>query len=298
MTQRFPSKRLPQWCCQSWSIVVLVLVAAVLMGHGTRLPAAAQDPMVTNRLGMTFVLIPAGDFMMGSPETEIDRGTSEIQHPVTISQPFYLQTTEVTVAQWRAVMGRRFFARKRGAGDMPVIKVSWKDCQKFIRKLSRMTGAHYGLPTEAQWEYAARAGSVTAYFWGDQIDCRRAMYANNPMKYDACVSVNRDRGWEPGCRAPVKQYPPNAWGLYDMHGNVWEWCADFFQRYSKASEVDPCKDDSGQDRVRRGGSWFSPGYACRSANRAYGHPMSRMQNTGFRVVMLPPVRPVRTDSPD
>ena len=115
MTQRFPSKRLPQWCCQSWSILVLVLVAAVLMGHGTRLPAAAQDPMVTNRLGMTFVLIPAGDFMMGSPETEIDRGTSEIQHPVTISQPFYLQTTEVTVAQWRAVMGRRFFLPANGA---------------------------------------------------------------------------------------------------------------------------------------------------------------------------------------
>ena len=289
-----PSK----WWCRPWSILALYLFAVVVIGHGTRLPAAAQDLTVTNRLGMTFVLIPAGTFLMGSPEEEAFRGTSEIQHPVTISKPFYLQTTEVTVDQWRAVMGRRFFARKRGAGDMPVIKVSWKDCQKFIRKLNRMTGAHYGLPTEAQWEYAARAGSTTAYFWGDQIDCSRAMYANNPMKYDQCVSANRRRGWDPGCRAPVRQYPPNAWGLFDMHGNVWEWCEDFFQRYSNASEVDPCKDDSGQDRVRRGGSWYSPGYACRSANRAYGHPMSRMQNTGFRVVMIPPVRPGPTDSSD
>jgi formylglycine-generating enzyme required for sulfatase activity len=275
--------------------LALCLLAVVAMGYGTRLPAEAQDHTVTNTLGMTFVLIPAGRFMMGSLEVEANRDPSETQHQVTISQPFYLQTTEVTVDQWRAVMGRRFFARKRGAGNMPVVKVSWHDCQKFIHKLNRMTGKRYTLPTEAQWEFAARAGSTTAFFWGNQIDCRRAMYANNPMKYDECVSVNRNRGIEPGNRAPVKQYPPNAWGLYDMHGNVWEWCEDFFDHYPSESQIDPCQTDSGQYRVRRGGSWFGPGNACRSANRAYGHTMSRMQNTGFRLVMIPPVQ---TDPPE
>ncbi len=272
-----------------WTFVILLLI------HGGFSSASAQDQQVTNALGMTFALIPAGTFIMGSPVQEAFRDASEIQHSVTISRPFYLQTTEVTVDQWRAVMGRRFFARKRGDGDMPVVKVSWRDCQKFIHKLMQMTGERYALPTEAQWEYAARAGSTTAYFWGHQIDCTRAMYANNPPKNDACVAANRAKGLEPGCRAPVKQYPPNAWGLYDMHGNVWEWCLDTFGRYSGVSQIDPRKTDSGQHRVRRSGSWFSPGYACRSANRAHAHPMSRLQNTGFRLVMVLREPPSQSD---
>ncbi|WP_167528005.1 formylglycine-generating enzyme family protein [Desulfosarcina alkanivorans] len=246
----------------------------------------AQEQKVHNSLGMEFVLVPAGMFLMGSPLDEAYRSPSEVQHPVTISRPFYMQTTEVTVDQWRAVMGRRFLARKKGSGDMPVVKVSWYDCKKFIRKLNRMTGDLYLLPTEAQWEYAARAGSETPYFWGSQIDCSRAMFANNPMKYDACVGVHQASGRP----KPVKSYPPNAWGLYDMHGNVWEWCEDRFGRYGAVSMVDPCETESGKDRVRRGGSWFGPGYSCRSANRAYGHPMSRLQNTGFRLVMALPDR--------
>jgi hypothetical protein len=157
-----------------------------------------------------------------------------------------MQTTEVTVDQWRAVMGRRLLARKKGSGDMPVTKVSWHDCKKFIRKLNQMTGEQYLLPTEAQWEYAARAGSSTAYFWGNTIDCTRAMYANNPMKYDDCVSDNRSSGLDANWPAPVKRYPPNAWGLYDMHGNVWEWCEDFFDTYDSFSVVDPRETDSGQ----------------------------------------------------
>ncbi|MGA6924405.1 MAG: formylglycine-generating enzyme family protein, partial [Desulfosarcina sp.] len=211
-----------------------------------------------------------------------------VQHPVTISRSFYLQTTEVTVEQWRAIMGWRLLARKKGPGNMPVVKVSWHDCMTFIDKLERQSSRRYALPTEAEWEYAARAGSTTAYFWGDQIDCTRAMFANNPLKYDACVPTNRASGLKAGRAAPVRQYPPNAWGVYDMHGNVWEWCVDLFARYDTVAVVDPCETESGQDRVRRGGSWFSPGYACRSANRAYAHPMSRFQNTGFRLVMALP----------
>ncbi len=257
----------------------------------------AQEKKRVNSLGMEFVLIPAGMFVMGSPIDEVHRGASEVQHPVTITRSFYMQTTEVTVDQWRAVMGRRFIAKKKGSGDMPVVKVSWYDCKKFIRKLSLMTGDIYALPTEAQWEYAARAGSKTAYFWGDQIDCTRAMFANNPMKYDACVFANRSSGVDPGEPQPVKRYPPNAWGLYDMHGNVWEWCEDLFDRYDAVSVVDPCETESGKDRVRRGGSWFGPGYSCRSANRAFGHPMSRLQNTGFRLVILLPDQQSNTSPP-
>jgi formylglycine-generating enzyme required for sulfatase activity len=250
--------------------------------------ASAQEKTLVNTLDMEFVLIPAGMFVMGSPLTEANRDISEGQHAVTISLPFYMQTTEVTVDQWRRVMGRRLIAKKKGAGNMPVVKVSWYDCRKFIRKLNQITGQRYQLPTEAQWEYAARAGSTTAYFWGEQSDCSRAMFANNPMKYDACVSVNRSSGLSAGRPAPVKRYAPNAWGLYDMHGNVWEWCRDLFDRYDAVAVVDPCETDSGTDRVRRGGSWFGPGYGSRSANRAYGHPMSRLQNTGFRLVLALP----------
>ena len=255
------------------------------------IPASAQADTVVNPVGMEFVLIPAGSYTMGSPLDEAYRGISEVQHPVTITQAYYMQTTEVTVDQWRAVMGRRWLAKKKGSGNMPVVKVSWHDCHKFIAKLNRLTGDRYALPTEAQWEYAARAGSTTAYFWGTQIDCSQAMFANNPMKYDACVLAFRSTGFTVGGPAPVKRFPPNPWGLYDMHGNVWEWCLDLFDRYDAASVVDPYETESGKYRVRRGGSWFGPGYSCRSANRAYGHPMSRLQNTGFRLVMALPDHP-------
>lgn len=246
---------------------------------------------------MTFVLIPAGMFDMGSPIDEAHRDISEMQHPVTITRPFFMQTTEVTVDQWRTVMGRRWFARKKGAADMPVVKVSWYDTQKFIHKLNRLTGDTYALPTEAQWEYAARAGTQTAYFWGGSIDCTRAMVANNPRKYNRCVAANAAAGHKAGMPAPVKSYPANAWGLFDMHGNVWEWCQDLYHRYDSVSVVDPCETEVGQDRVRRGGSWFGPDYASRSANRAFGHPMSRLQNTGFRLVLIAVDMPADTSSP-
>jgi formylglycine-generating enzyme len=264
-------------------LLPLILLAMLIQGADT---AYAQEKKKVNALGMEFVRIAAGTFVMGSPPTENERDRSENQHRVSISEPFYMQTTEVTVGQWREVMGWRWLARKKGAADMPVVKVSWHDCRKFIEKLNRRTGDRYELPTEAQWEYAARAGSTAAYFWGDDINCTRAMYANNPIEHDACISANTILGLESSRPAPVKRYPPNAWGLYDMHGNVWEWCLDLFGSYMADAVIDPCRTDAGDYRVRRGGSWFGPGQACRSANRAYAHPMSRLQNTGFRLVMI------------
>jgi sulfatase modifying factor 1 len=262
----------------------------VLLMATTARSADPPQQRVVNVIGMEFVLIPAGMFVMGSPVDEMYRDTNEIQHPVTISQPFYIQTTEVTVDQWRAVMGRRFLGRKKGSGDMPVVKVSWYDCNHFIKKLVRLTGDQYRLPTEAQWEYAARAGTKTAYSWGNRGDCSLAMVANNPLNHDDCVSTHVAAGLEKGRPAPVKSFPPNAWGLYDMHGNVWEWCRDLFRRYDTVSVIDPCETESGRNRVRRGGSWFSAVHAARSANRAYGHPGSRLQNTGFRLILIPPDR--------
>jgi formylglycine-generating enzyme required for sulfatase activity len=237
---------------------------------------------------MEFVLIPAGEFIMGSPESEPSRdpGASEIQHKVTLTRPFYMQTTEVTLAQWRRLMGRGFFFRWNGPDTLPVSKVSWHDTQVFIKKLNRLGEGTYRLPTEAEWEYAARAGTRTAYFWGDTADCAKAMFGNSKHKINVCQEhIRRNRLALDG-PAPVKSYAPNAWGLYDMHGNVWEWVADRFGPYPNQPQTDPTGVATGEARVRRGGSWFALDNAIRSANRAYGHPASRLATTGLRVVKM------------
>ena len=223
---------------------------------------------------------------MGSPPDEPYRSKSEseVQHPVTISKPFYMQATEVTLKQWWTVMGKRFFGRRKGTADMPVARISWYDCIRFIKKLDARNEGVYRLPTEAEWEYASRAGSTTAYSWGEAIDCSKAMFSNNSKKFGECLDHVRSRGLPVDRPAPVKSYPPNEWGLYDMHGNVWEWCYDWRGDYTKGPVVDPRGPDSGTLRIRRGGSWYGQGYSCRSANRANGHPASRFRTTGFRLV--------------
>jgi formylglycine-generating enzyme required for sulfatase activity len=264
------------------SVIVLLLMfnAATAVG---------LEPELGNSIGMQFVLIPAGHFLMGSPKDEPYRDKGEIQHEVTISKPFYLQTTEVTIKQWQKVMGKPwyyFFRQPRGDGNYPVTRVCQYDVKEFLDRLNKLGEGTYRLPTEAEWEYASRAGSTMAYSWGDRIECSRAMFANNQHGANDCVAAARGRGLKADSPAPVKSYPPNAWGLYDMHGNVWEWCQDWFGPYSSAPRKDPQGPDRGEMRVRRGGSWFSEKYSLRSANRAYGHPASRLNNTGFRVVRL------------
>ena len=238
----------------------------------------------TNTLGMTFVMIPSGSFIMGSPPEEPFRGNSEIQHRVTISKPFYMQTTEVTVKQWHAIMGHRMLVFRKSMDSMPVTRVSWFDCMKFIRRLNRQGEGTYRLPTEAEWEYAARAGTTTAFSWGNAIDCDKAMYGNNSQKNDKCQLYIKSRKLQIDHPAPVKSYPPNPWGLYDMHGNVWEWCSDWYGKYGQTAATDPTGPESGYMRIRRGGSWFKYGFSCRSANRSSGHPATRYQTTGFRLV--------------
>jgi formylglycine-generating enzyme required for sulfatase activity len=245
--------------------------------------ALPSDTLYRNSLGMEFVLIPPGVFMMGSPSGEPHRSESETRHQVTLTRFFYLQKTEVTLEQWRALMGRRLFGGPKGGDELTVTKTSWHDALKFIEKLNRLDEGCYRLPTEAEWEYACRAGSKTAYAWGDAIDCGKAMYGNS-KKLDECAETVRSRGLAFQSPAPVMSYAPNAWGLYDMHGNVWEWCQDVFQPYDLLPVTDPLVERGSRLRVRRGGSWFKHGYSCRSANRAFGHPASRLNTTGFRVV--------------
>jgi formylglycine-generating enzyme required for sulfatase activity len=258
-------------------------------------PTPALEKIIHNSIGMEFVMIPAGTFVMGTPSYDPYRSETEVQHEVTISAPFYMQTTEVTLQQWKVIMGKRLFGKIKGPDNSPVTKVSWHDCTEFLKRLNALGQWSYRLPTEAEWEYACRAESTTDYSWGDNIDCTKAMYSNNKIKSGQCIDYIISRGLAANRPAPVKSYNPNDWGLYDMHGNVWEWCQDWFGEYGKKNRVNPVGPESGTKKVRRGGSWFGPQHLCRSANRNFGHPASRYRTTGFRVVVknIPDLSPIK-----
>lgn len=248
------------------------------------LPTLAAEKNIVNNLGMTFVLVEPGTFTMGSPPSEPSRDADEIQRSITIEKSYYLQTTEVTLKQWQSVMGKKWFMKRRGADDSPVTRVSYFDCLKFIDKLNKKGTDIYRLPTEAEWEYACRAGTTTAYSFGNTIDCSQAMYGNNPKKDKECVLFYESMKIQVNGPAPVKTFAPNPWGFYDMHGNVWEWCAD---KYTESPAVFPDKGNTPLDslsRIRRGGSWYKHGHYLRSANRTYAHPGSKFTTTGFRLV--------------
>ena len=247
--------------------------------------SGAQEKQITNHLGMDFILVKPGSFMMGSPEDEQHRDKNEILHEMKIIKPFYLQSTEITVKQWKAVIGKKLFNRIKGSDNMPVVQVSFYDCLEFIKKLNKLNKGVYRLPTEMEWEYACRAGTTTAYSWGDTIDCSKAMFGNNSKKEPQCIKQFKSRGFLPNQAAPVKSFAPNPWGFYDMHGNVWEWCSDSYQDY-KSHKADKGYDLIKTDtRIKRGGSWYKYGWYCRSANRAYAHPGAKFQTTGLRLVL-------------
>jgi formylglycine-generating enzyme required for sulfatase activity len=187
----------------------------------------------TNDFGMTFVLIQPGTFVMGSPEGETGRDSDEVQHNVTLTQKYYLQTTEVTQGQWKAVMGSNPSYFSSCGDDCPVEQVSWEDAQAFIEKLNLHENANrYSLPTEAQWEYAARAGSTTALANGNLVETNCSLDTNlNAMGWYCGNGDDKTH--------PVAQKQPNSWGLYDMHGNVWEWCQDWYGSYPDISVTDP-----------------------------------------------------------
>ena len=239
-----------------------------LAGH---LPIHAQekkDPPkhFTNSLGMKFVWIPPGSFMMGSPKEEKGRFDYESpQHKVTLTKGFYMGVHPVTQEQWQEVMGNNP-SRFKYEKNLPVEEVSWDDCQEFIKNLREKDKKLYRLPTEAEREYSARAGTKTAYYFGDDSSMlgQYAWFLDNSEKKTH----------------PVGQKKPNQWGLYDMHGNVWQWCQDWYGEYPQKDVVDPQGPDKGKLRVQRGGSWFTSPAGCRSAYRFINEPGSRNLGPG------------------
>jgi formylglycine-generating enzyme required for sulfatase activity len=214
---------------------------------------------------LEMVLIPAGKFVMGSPESEVGRSDYETQHKVTLTKHYYMGKYEFTQEQWKAVMGKNPSYTK--GAKLPVTNVSWEDCQEFIKKLNGITKGKYRLPTEAEWEYACRAGTTTAYSFGAKITPKDANYDDSGI-------------YEP---VAVGSYKPNAFGLYDMHGNVWEWCEDWKADYPKGAVTDPKGPATGEYRVLRGGSFYYGGSTARSSIRDDTSPSGRSNGDGFRL---------------
>ena len=218
-----------------------------------------------------------GTFLMGSPEDEPERRDNETQHPVTLTRGFWIAETPVTQALWEIFMGDNP-SHFKGA-ELPVENVSWDEAQGFINKLNGMKPElQLCLPTEAQWEYACRAGTTTPFSFGENITTDQVNYSGNYPYNNGKKGENRNQTVE------VKSLPPNAWGLYQMHGNVWEWCQDWYEtQYPTQPITDPQGAASGTARVLRGGSWLSNGRASRSANRLHNDPAHRNDSVGFRL---------------
>jgi formylglycine-generating enzyme required for sulfatase activity len=242
----------------------------------------------TRKTGILFRLIPAGSFTMGSPPGETDRAGNETPHQVTLTKAFYCGTYEVTQGQWEQVMGSNPSYFKGAGRNAPVEQVSWVHCQAFVKKLCRMEGVPegtYRLLTEAEWEYACRGGTQTVFCYGNDLDARLANFnGNHPYGQGG-------KGEPRQTTVPVGSFPPNAFGLYDMHGNVWEWCQDWFGEYARGSVTDPRGPASGDAGVSRGGGWDFDARYCRSACRLrYAHAF-RCLYVGLRLARTTPSYP-------
>jgi len=230
---------------------------------------------------LDMVAIPGGTFLMGSPNSEAGRRDSESpQHSVTIA-PFHIGKFAVTQAQYQAIVGKNpsgFKGEKR-----PVEQVSWHDAIAFCQKLSKKTGNLYRLPSEAEWEYACRAGTTTPFYFGETIIPDLVNFDGNSTYGSAPKGIYREQTIDVG------SFPPNGFGLYDMHGNVWEWCEDYWHSNYNGAPIDGrvwVDPDASENayRLLRGGSWGSYPLNCRSAVRSYVTPVNRYDIIGFRVV--------------
>lgn len=272
----------------------------------------------TNSLAMEFVRLPAGEFTMGSPETETERFPNETPHRVTITRPFWMGTTHVTVAQFDAFVqatGYQTAAEKQGWSggawnvaenkwdrreggswrnpgfeqrpDHPVVCITWHDAVAFCEWLAAKEGRPYRLPTEAEWEYATRAGQSTAYPWGDNPD-GGAGRANGSDRTSAHLfTLFPAFTWSDGFvhTSPVASFRPNAWGLYDLPGNALQWCSDWFGDYPASAVTDPQGAPEGGQRVLRGGAFLYGPRHCRSAFRGRSPPDFQNFYIGFRLVL-------------
>jgi formylglycine-generating enzyme required for sulfatase activity len=265
------------------------LQASITGPSATDATAPSTDARLNNSLQMALVYVPAGRFVMGSPASEQGRVGTEHAHEVVISQGFYLGVHEVTQSEFQQVMGAnpsQPSAGRRGAdaanpdtARLPIESVLWSEAVEFCRRLSERTeeraaGRSYRLPTEAQWEYACRAGSNAAYSIGDRLTSADANFKAAGLTSATLRTMQ------------VGSFPPNRWGLHDMHGNVEEWCLDYYDYgYHRNSPLsDPSGPAAGLNRVSRGGSYLDSAEECRSARRMGRYPGSRAVNCGFRVV--------------
>jgi formylglycine-generating enzyme required for sulfatase activity len=247
-----------------------------------------QEKAFTNSIGMRFVYIEPGTFMMGSPPNELGRADDEEQHLVTLTQGFYLAITEVTQGQWRCVMGDNPSDFKHCGDNCPVESVSWDDCQAFIQRLNqREKTDKYRLPTEAEWEYACRAGSKTELYTGSM----KLLGGNNAPALDeiAWYGGNSCAEYEGAFDCSTwseRQYACPRCGTHPVAGknNVWEWCYDWYEESAAGRVTDPRGPSSGEDRVVRGGSWDSVALGCRAATRYSEVPDYKDHLMGFRLV--------------
>ena len=261
------------------SLVMLLLLGQVLYAQGTKNSAKqsqssssanATREIVVNGVKFNMVYVEGGTFMMGATTEKIGyRKEATPVHQVTLSD-YFIGETEVTQELWYAVMGSNpsYFTR---SSRNPVERVSWRDCQQFIQKLNQLTGLKFRLPTEAEWEYAARGGNKSKGY----------KYSGSNRIDDVAWYAGRSRG---GVTHEVATCYPNELDLYDMSGNVYEWCSDWYGSYSSMAQIDPSGASSGSRRVFRGGSWLSDAYNCRVSNRSDGTPDIRSYILGFRLV--------------
>ncbi len=247
-------------------------------------PLAPVGPFFINSIGMKLAWIPAGTFLVGSAENEPGHRANEHQHQVSLTEGFWLGVSVVTQQQYQQVMQSNPSAFASGAieaetvadwdtSGFPVERVNWEEAMEFCQRLSKQEpGWSYTLPTEAQWEYACRAGTSTPFHFGEKLTTELANYARHLGRPSA-----------------VGSYPPNAFGLFDMHGNVWEWCLDWYGRnyYRKSSSSDPQGPGTGSYRVYRGGSWINSARDCRSSTRSWSSPALRVVHLGFRLAAVP-----------
>ena len=258
-----------------YSLLAILQTAAVINGFAddAKTPSKGRLELdIRDGVKMECVLVQPGKFQMGSPASETGRSAEEKQHEVTISKGFYMGIYTVTQEQYEKVIGTN--PSKFKGPKNPVENVSWNDAQEFCKKLSAITGKSIRLPTEAEWEYGCRAGTTTAYCFGDD------------------PGGLGEYAWNGTTRTtdPVGTKKPNAWGLYDMHRNVYEWCEDRYGDYPSAATIDPKGAEKGNDRVMRGGCWVTSPVDCRSAHRLKVSPSIAGveflgMSFGFRVVV-------------